>query len=412
MLALVATLSIVSGINALDSTIEQAEDSTLKITSDAVNFETADGSFSSKEVVDTIASATKSSSDITDLKDDTLDLHGHIHELVENITDLRAASMKSVDDMAMDLGQQIQAVNSSQGMLREEMMMKLEQLRTELLNETSTLDMKANEILGFVSSVQDKAIQALQETKILRQRVDALNASTPVPDPTKKSCKEHFDDGFKIDGTYTIMPDGSNKMKAYCDMTSGGWTLVGMIHTADKSGVDEPNDWFHSPSDSELLQSNTNKVNESPMGLGGSRFASYIRNHNSPMVKFVIHAHEDFDQTNTWYKDLSADDQTFTSLFDTNNIDHRSKACRDEKMTEDCIDQNYIGKSPSGVTICAGCEIKVNGQGLGGAVHMRQNDDPIGDRYSGLCSGTLNNALWKDSNFDGHWGNAGRLWLN
>ena len=30
---------------------------------------------------------------------------------------------------------------------------------------------------------------------------------------------------FLKDGVYTIFPDGTNGVKAFCDMESGGWTV-------------------------------------------------------------------------------------------------------------------------------------------------------------------------------------------
>ena len=66
-----------------------------------------------------------------------------------------------------------------------------------------------------------------------------------TPDESRRACLEHYNDGFTEDGTYTITSSTRAKLKVYCDMKGGGWTLVGMVHTArDNVKVDEPVTWF------------------------------------------------------------------------------------------------------------------------------------------------------------------------
>ena len=45
---------------------------------------------------------------------------------------------------------------------------------------------------------------------------------TDTPDDTKRACHEHYLDGFRDDGTYTITASDGNKLKVYCDMASEG----------------------------------------------------------------------------------------------------------------------------------------------------------------------------------------------
>ena len=44
----------------------------------------------------------------------------------------------------------------------------------------------------------------------------------------KKDCKEYFDSGFRINGIYTIIPDGSTKnISVYCEHNNGGgWAVI------------------------------------------------------------------------------------------------------------------------------------------------------------------------------------------
>lgn len=45
----------------------------------------------------------------------------------------------------------------------------------------------------------------------------------------KKDCKAFFESGFRVDGVYTLQPDGSkNNVSVFCDQTSdrGGWEVI------------------------------------------------------------------------------------------------------------------------------------------------------------------------------------------
>jgi hypothetical protein len=47
-------------------------------------------------------------------------------------------------------------------------------------------------------------------------------------DTVKASCKDWYDSGNTTDGYYAINPNGTT-FTTYCDMTNGGWTLIGNI---------------------------------------------------------------------------------------------------------------------------------------------------------------------------------------
>lgn len=57
-----------------------------------------------------------------------------------------------------------------------------------------------------------------------------------------------------------------------------GWTLVGMVHTANGGGVNEPESWFAEGlnSDAEMLRTNANTINHAPCALGASPFLPYL----------------------------------------------------------------------------------------------------------------------------------------
>jgi hypothetical protein len=68
-------------------------------------------------------------------------------------------------------------------------------------------------------------------------------------------------------------------MKVHCRMEGDkGWTLVGMVHTANAGGVNEPESWFGEGlnSGAETLRTNANILNHAPCALGTSPFLPYI----------------------------------------------------------------------------------------------------------------------------------------
>jgi hypothetical protein len=87
-------------------------------------------------------------------------------------------------------------------------------------------------------SVEDRGEAIRTALKELIRRFD-VKEKTETQDESKRACHEHYLDGWKSDGTYTITASNSNKFNVYCDMKDGGWTLVGMVHTAfEKVNVD------------------------------------------------------------------------------------------------------------------------------------------------------------------------------
>ena len=86
---------------------------------------------------------------------------------------------------------------------------------------------------------------------------------TTQQDTSKRSCKELLEatPGLR-DGGYVVTPDGTNQIKVYCDMAGGGWTLVGMVHSANNRAVKEPSNFFNQgyQSTAKELQTNTNAI--------------------------------------------------------------------------------------------------------------------------------------------------------
>lgn len=123
--------------------------------------------------------------------------------------------------------------------------------------------------------------------------------------------------GATKSGTYSVNPDGGGLVKVYCDMTAG-LTLVGMVHSSNKLGVDEPIDWFAKPYYQTQISENANKHDSPPMSIGANRFEKYIKDQiaagkQKPFMKVVIHAHDDLSQINEWWKDIT-DVRTYTTL--------------------------------------------------------------------------------------------------
>jgi hypothetical protein len=55
-----------------------------------------------------------------------------------------------------------------------------------------------------------------------------VGSPTPPQNRVFQSCRDAFDQGFHISGTFRLHPDGANEQRVYCDQLTdgGGWTLV------------------------------------------------------------------------------------------------------------------------------------------------------------------------------------------
>ena len=305
-------------------------------------------------------------------------------------------------------------------------------MAADLANLSATSGVSFAKLQAFTATVQDQAEATKTALAELSRRMDEKDESdeAKTPDASKRACHEHYLDGFRADGTYTITTSGGDKVNVYCDMASGGWTLVGMVHTASSTGnvqVDEPDDWFtkgnypDSAKELRLLETNTNRHNTPPLSYGVDAYRDYLadavkRSPVTPLLKVEVLAQENLNQNNVWYKNVESP-ATFSTLFSKANTPS-SVACRDLGMKTKCIRDNSITES-NGFVMFKGMAIEVEGQKISwGDLHMRLNGDiNSGAGAHGICSMTLvrgqggdPNSLWADGN--GHWGNAGRIWLH
>jgi cysteine-rich repeat protein len=209
--------------------------------------------------------------------------------------------------------------------------------------------------------------------------------------------------GSQGDGTYWIRPDTDfPPFEIFCDMTrdGGGWGLVGAVHRADVSDVDEPSNWFSAGNNPEALKTNIDTLNASPSGLGTARFEERVGALRHA-ARFDLHAQNDWDTRVTWFKDATP--EAYPNWFLDNDVP--TSVCLDPLLTQDCESGTIRS---SGTTQLQGMQLSDHGW-EGGEIHMRQNSDGS-PHFSAVCSSS-GGGDWPDDAIDGQWGNGLRIWL-
>eukprot|EP00049_Salpingoeca_infusionum_P000321 m.39003 g.39003 ORF g.39003 m.39003 type:complete len:474 (+) comp10277_c0_seq1:81-1502(+) len=355
-----------------------------------------------------LTSATASIEALSDSLEQTSTAAANTASAVINVQDSMASAMnaqQSIEASTMSAQQSIyastisaqQSINARFDLLADDSL--VQSLSTAISHNTA--------LLGQLSSTVSSLAKDLEA-------VTKLDGSSPSK--AARVCRDILAAGVTADGTYWLQPSSLvTPFQAYCDMTNGGWTLVGMVHRCTSYGVNEPNDWFVSGfnRDDDSLKSNQDVNNRSPCAHGRDRFLGYVQDlandGERSILKIVIHAEGNFAQQRTWYKQNNPN--VFTTLL-TTSTQGATPTCYNEAMNKGCF-SGIIGRSGD-VTSFEGYVIRTSdggsGDAIGGTVHMRQNSDGSPE-FSAVCSSTGSHGGWSDSAQDGHWGNPLRIWL-
>ncbi len=220
-------------------------------------------------------------------------------------------------------------------------------------------------------------------------------------------CKAIFDqDPTSADGVYTIDPDGAGPnaaFQAYCDIATGGWTLIAKVNVANKEGADEPHDWFQQSLNTGLLAAPAVVMNAGLASFGAGKFTAYAT--ANTLARFTTIAEDDLAQTASFYK--GADPAALAKWF--NGDATPTKVCADVGMSKFCGNGTiaYDGDT----TKLSGMDLSAFGFSSSSTIHMRLNGD-VAPTYTAICSGTddKDGNKWHDS-MDSHWGNGLTIWL-
>eukprot|EP00729_Bicosta_minor_P020311 gene20311-33411_t len=254
---------------------------------------------------------------------------------------------------------------------------QVDALSADHQNFTASTKISYNQLMEFAETIQDQASSTKTALAELARRIDEKDQAEK-PDDSNRACHEHLLDGFTTDGTYTITSSVGKTLKVYCDMSGGGWTLIGMVHTSSSaSKVDEPDDWFtkgnypDSAKQLRLFETNTNRHNTPPLSHGVDVYQTYVadavkRSPATPLLRIEVIAQENLEQKNTWWKDVT-DAKTFSTLFSSTELNlPTSRACSDLLMSKGCIGRNAIGRKSDGqdkgLTTFVGMHISVDGE--------------------------------------------------
>lgn len=209
------------------------------------------------------------------------------------------------------------------------------------------------------------------------------------------------------DGAYTVIDSTGVEREVFCDMTGGGWMLVGKVFRSHQGAdsLDEPDDWWTAGTGpTEAL---TPGVVDWVDGFGLAAYgAAWLADLELDVARFDLIAEdalffEDIDdavpgETASWYKGASTIATWFTAG------DTPSAVCDDAALS--CPETGRIHHTGDG-TWLEGMQLT---QG-GGPIHLRTNGDSRA-HYDGTCSYTFNDPTWLDDAAE-HWGNGLDVWV-
>ncbi len=209
------------------------------------------------------------------------------------------------------------------------------------------------------------------------------------------------------DGIYSVVDSAGVERQVFCDMTGGGWMLVGKVLRSHQgaSSLPEPDDWWTNGTGQ--TGALTPGVVDWTSGLGVAAYGTdWLAELGLSVARFDLIA-EDADfftlledatpgQTASWFKDASTVATWFTAA------DTSSAVCVDEDLT--CSTVGRIFRASAG-TWFEGMQLP----GAGGPIHTRPDGDdwPV---FDGVCSYTFNNPSWLDDAAE-HWGNGLDIWV-
>ncbi|MEM9557427.1 MAG: hypothetical protein AAGC60_24425 [Acidobacteriota bacterium] len=209
------------------------------------------------------------------------------------------------------------------------------------------------------------------------------------------------------DGVYTVFDRGGVAREVHCDLSGGGWMLVGKVyitHTGT-STLPEPSTWWTAGTgQATALVPGTVEYVTGPVAVSyGASWLAELDLENSRFDLVAEHAAQFTDivqavagHTASWFKD-PATVATWFSPHDT-----PSTVCSASAL--DCGVVGRIVDTGDG-TWLEGMRLPMGG----GWIHMRLE----GDRWSyfdGVCSYTGDHPAWLDS-AAGHWGNGLDVWV-
>ena len=88
-------------------------------------------------------------------------------------------------------------------------------------------------VVGVAARNGNAIVGLRQNATQLRELLNELNETVnPEAEPARPSCKDHYDAGARVDGTYLLAAaagGGDGTLAVFCDMANGGWTLVTMV---------------------------------------------------------------------------------------------------------------------------------------------------------------------------------------
>jgi hypothetical protein len=210
------------------------------------------------------------------------------------------------------------------------------------------------------------------------------------------------------DGVYTVYDRAGVGREVYCDMTGGGWMLVGKVYLSHHgaASLSEPTDWWTEGTGQAgaLLPGTLDRTEGSDYASYG---AAWLADLDLTVARFDLIAEDAafFErleeavpgETATWYKDPSTL-ATWFSAADT----VPTAVCETEDLS--C---GVVGRirTTSDKTLLEGMRLPLGH----GWLHTRPDVDGRPE-FDGVCSYTYNDPGWRDDAAE-HWGNGLDIWV-